>query len=178
MEGEKGKQTTRETWLKWEDKRKRESFLFSPQLSSPLVSSSFWDLFCGLEFHLYWTSVSLAWLTYVSLFAYLIFLEEPFFILHGLMITLSYHIPPVPMPSTLLTKMKVLPWCPVVKISSLKAEVAGSTPGQETKISYASWPKKQNIIQKQYYKNSTRTFKKWSTSNRSYKKKSGENVPL
>ena len=66
----------------------------------------------------------------------------------------------------------------MVKISSLKAEVAGSTPGQEAKISYASWPKKQNIIQKQYYKNSARTFKKWSTSNRSYKKKKVEKMSL
>ena len=51
------------------------------------------------------------------------------------------------------TKMlsRVFPGCPVVKISPSNARGSGSIPGQGAKIPYASWPKNQNIKQKQYY---------------------------
>ena len=42
------------------------------------------------------------------------------------------------------------PSSPVVKISPSKAGAAASIPGQGDKIPHASWPKSQNIKQKQY----------------------------
>ena len=52
------------------------------------------------------------------------------------------------------------PGGPVVKTSPSNAGGVGLIPGQEAKIPYALWPKKQNIKQKQYCKkNSVKTLK-------------------
>ena len=45
----------------------------------------------------------------------------------------------------------VFPGCPAVKISPPNAGGSGSIPGQGAKIPHASWPKSQNLKQKQYY---------------------------
>jgi len=58
---------------------------------------------------------------------------------------------------------KGLPGGPVVKTSPSNA---GSIPGQGVKIPHASWPKNQNIIQKQYCNKFNKDFK-----NDPYKKK-------
>ena len=42
------------------------------------------------------------------------------------------------------------PGGPVVMTSPLSAGGAGSSPGQGAKIPHASWPKNQNLKQKQY----------------------------
>ena len=41
---------------------------------------------------------------------------------------------------------------------------AGLIPGHRAKIPHASWPKNQNIKQKQYCNKFKKDFKKWSTS--------------
>ena len=45
-----------------------------------------------------------------------------------------------------------LPGSPVVKTSPSNAGGAGLIPGQGAKITHASWPRNQNIKQKQYCK--------------------------
>ena len=57
------------------------------------------------------------------------------------------------------------PGSPVVKTSPSKARGLGLTPSQGN----ASWPKNQNIKQKQYCNKFNEDFKKWPTSK--YKKK-------
>ena len=47
----------------------------------------------------------------------------------------------------------------VVKTSPFRARDAGSIPGQGAKILHASWPKKQNIKQNQYYNKLNKDFK-------------------
>ena len=47
----------------------------------------------------------------------------------------------------------------MVKTSPSNAEGEGSVLGQEAKIPHASWPKDQNIQQKQYYNKSNKDFK-------------------
>ena len=47
----------------------------------------------------------------------------------------------------------------------------GSIPGQGAKIPHASWPKNQNIKQKQYCNKFNKDFKKWSTSKNKILKK-------
>ena len=47
----------------------------------------------------------------------------------------------------------------VVKTSPFSARDAGSIPGQGAKILHASWPKKQNIKQNQYYNKLNKDFK-------------------
>ena len=49
---------------------------------------------------------------------------------------------------------------PVIKISSSNTGDAGSIPGQGAKIPYASWPKTQNIKQKQHFNKFNKDFKK------------------
>ena len=64
------------------------------------------------------------------------------------------------------------PGGPVVKTSPSNAGGAGSIPGQGAKIPHASWPKNQNIEQKQYYNKFNKDFKKkWSTSKKYTKNK-------
>ena len=50
----------------------------------------------------------------------------------------------------------------VVKTSPSSVGGVGSIPGQGAKILYASWPKNQNIKQKQYC-NKFKTLKRWFT---------------
>ena len=52
---------------------------------------------------------------------------------------------------------------PVVKASPSNARGAGSIPGRGAKIPHASWPKNQNIKQRQYGNKFSKDFKKWST---------------
>ena len=53
----------------------------------------------------------------------------------------------------------------MVKILPSNAGGAGSIPGQGAKIPHATWPKHQNIKQKQYCNKFNKDFKKkWSTS--------------
>ena len=47
---------------------------------------------------------------------------------------------------------------------------AGLIPGWGTKIPHASWPKNQNMKQKQYCNKFNKDFKKWSTSKKNLKK--------
>ena len=54
---------------------------------------------------------------------------------------------------------KDFPGSPVVKTSPSNAGCAGSIPGRGAKIPYASWPKNQNIKQKQYCKKFNEDFK-------------------
>ena len=57
------------------------------------------------------------------------------------------------MPSQMIQKVgsaRGFPGGPVVKPSPSSAWGTGSVPGQGAKIPHASWPKKQNIKQKQY----------------------------
>ena len=49
---------------------------------------------------------------------------------------------------------------PVIKISSSNTGDAGSIPGQGAKIPHASWPKTQNIKQKQHFNKFNKNFKK------------------
>lgn len=49
---------------------------------------------------------------------------------------------------------------PVVKTLSSNAEGVGSIPGEIAKIPHTSWPKKQNIKQKQYCNKFSKDFKK------------------
>ena len=49
---------------------------------------------------------------------------------------------------------------PVVKLLPSNAEGMSSIPGQGVKIPYASWPKKQNIKQKQYCNKFSKDLKK------------------
>ena len=49
---------------------------------------------------------------------------------------------------------------PVIKISSSNTGDTGSIPGQGAKIPHASWPKTQNIKQKQYCNKFNKDFKK------------------
>ena len=49
------------------------------------------------------------------------------------------------------------PGGPVVKPSPSNAGGAGSIPGQGAKIPHASWPKNQNIKQKQYFNKFNKT---------------------
>ena len=63
-----------------------------------------------------------------------------------------------------------LPGSPGVKTLPSNAVCAGLIPGHRAKILHASWPKNQNIKQKQYYNKFNKDFKKWSTSKK--KKKS------
>ena len=51
------------------------------------------------------------------------------------------------------------PGSPVLKTSLCNAGGMGSIPGQGAKISHASWPKKQNIKQKQYCNKFNKDFK-------------------
>ena len=51
------------------------------------------------------------------------------------------------------------PGGPVVKPSPSSAWGTGSVPGQGAKIPHASWPKKQNIKQKQYCNRLNKDFK-------------------
>ena len=51
------------------------------------------------------------------------------------------------------------PGSPVVKALPFNAKRAGSIPGRETKIPHASWPKNQNIKQKQYCNKFSKDFK-------------------
>ena len=51
------------------------------------------------------------------------------------------------------------PGCPVVKTLPSNAGGAGSIPGQEAEIPHASWPKNQNIKQKQYCNKFNKDFK-------------------
>ena len=52
-----------------------------------------------------------------------------------------------------------LPGGPVVKTSLSNADRADSIPGQGDKIPHASWPKRQNIKQKQYCNKFNKNFK-------------------
>ena len=52
------------------------------------------------------------------------------------------------------------PGSPVVKILHSNAGGAGSIPGQGAQIPHDSWPKKQNIKQKQYRNKFNKDFKK------------------
>ena len=52
-----------------------------------------------------------------------------------------------------------LPGGSVNKTLPSNAGGVGSTPGQVTKIPYASWPKNQNIKQKQYHNKFNKDFK-------------------
>ena len=49
---------------------------------------------------------------------------------------------------------------PVIKISSSNTGDAGLIPGQGAKIPHASWPKTQNIKQKQHFNKFNTDFKK------------------
>ena len=51
-----------------------------------------------------------------------------------------------------------LPRSPVVRTSPSNAAGVGSIPGQEAKIPHASWPKNQNIKQKQYCNKFSKTL--------------------
>ena len=51
---------------------------------------------------------------------------------------------------------------PVIKISSSNTGDAGSIPGQGAKIPHASWPKTQNIKQKQYFNKFNKDFQNGS----------------
>ena len=53
-----------------------------------------------------------------------------------------------------------LPWRPVVKTLPSSAGSVGSIPGWGAKIPHASWPKNQNIKQKQYCNKFNKNFKK------------------
>ena len=55
------------------------------------------------------------------------------------------------------------PGASVVKTSPSNAIGVGSIPGQGAKTPHASWPKIQNIKQKQYCNKFNKNFKKWST---------------
>ena len=68
------------------------------------------------------------------------------------------------------------PGGPVVKTSPSNAEGAGSIPDQGAKIPHASWPKNQNIKQKQYCNKFHKDFKKWSTSKKKKKKNNKQEV--
>ena len=59
----------------------------------------------------------------------------------------------------LKTQWRDFPDGPVVKTSLSNAEGEGAIPGQEAKIPHASWPKDQNIKQKQYYNKPNKDFK-------------------
>ena len=54
---------------------------------------------------------------------------------------------------------------PVVKLLPSNAEGMSSIPGQGVKIPYASWPKKQNIKQKQYCNKFSKDLKKREREN-------------
>ena len=59
----------------------------------------------------------------------------------------------------------------MVKTLPSSAGGAGSIPGQGVKIPHASWPKNQNIKQKQYYNKFNKDLKKKSTSKKKIFKK-------
>ena len=52
---------------------------------------------------------------------------------------------------------------PVVRTSHSNERGEDSIPGQRTKILHASWPKTQNIKQKQYCNKFNKDFYRWST---------------
>ena len=52
-----------------------------------------------------------------------------------------------------------LPGGPVFKTSSSNAGATGLIPGQGARILHASWPEKQNVIQKQYCNKFNKDFK-------------------
>ena len=58
------------------------------------------------------------------------------------------------------TTMRDFPGGPVVKISPSNAGGVGSIPGWGAKIPHASWPKNQNIKQKQYCNKFNKDLKK------------------
>ena len=65
-------------------------------------------------------------------------------------------------PSQMIQKVgsaRGFPGGPVVKTSPSSAWGTGSGPGQGAKIPHASWPKKQNIKQKQYCNKLNKDFK-------------------
>ena len=55
--------------------------------------------------------------------------------------------------------MKDFPGSPVVKTLPSNSGDAGSTPGRGAKIPLASWPKNQNVKQKQYCNKFNKDFK-------------------
>ena len=55
--------------------------------------------------------------------------------------------------------MRDFPGSPVVKTSPSNAEGTGSIPGRGANIPHASWPKNQNIKQKQYCNKFSKDFK-------------------
>ena len=63
---------------------------------------------------------------------------------------------------------------PLVETSSSNAGGLGSIPGQGVKIPHSSWPKKQNIKQKQYCNKFNKDFK----NNPHQKKKKKDKVTL
>ena len=63
------------------------------------------------------------------------------------------------------------PGGPVVKTSPSKAGGAGSIPGRGAKIPHASWPKKQNIKQKQYFNKFNKDLKNGPHQKKNLKKK-------
>ena len=58
--------------------------------------------------------------------------------------------------------------CPVVKTSPSNAESKGSNPDPRTKIPHASWPKSQNIQQKQYSNKFNKDFKNGPHKNKEH----------
>ena len=56
------------------------------------------------------------------------------------------------------------PGSPLVKSSPFNAGDTGLIPDQRAKIPHESWPKNQNIKQKQYCNKFNKDFFKWSTS--------------
>ena len=58
-----------------------------------------------------------------------------------------------------MEKNRDFPGGPVVETSPSSAGGAGSIPGQGAKIPHASWPKNQNIKQKQYCNKCNKDFK-------------------
>ena len=59
----------------------------------------------------------------------------------------------------------------MVRTLPSNARGAGVIPGWGAEIPHASWPKNQNIKQKQYCNKFNRDSKKWSTSKKIFKKK-------
>ena len=58
----------------------------------------------------------------------------------------------------------------MVKTSLSNADRADSIPGQGDKIPHASWPKRQNIKQKQYCNKFNKNFKNGPQQQKSFKK--------
>ena len=58
------------------------------------------------------------------------------------------------------SELRDFPGGPVIKTSPSNAGDAGSIPGWGAKIPHASWPKNQNIKQKQYCNKFSKDFKR------------------